>query len=258
MSRIRRFRQHHRPQLPVITDAELRNRDPVFLCHFRQASIFQRFAVRHGRVGFHYDIPLPAVINQIQRTVSHMAENLVHHGFHTASGKDVFKISLKEIGNTDCPQFPGFQSIFKSTPYFPVFFIVAVLRLVYLHPGLGRMNNHHIQISKSHRFQCLFDGFHGGRIAFIFSRYFGCDKDIFPVNAAGADSFSDTTFIAVRLCRINMAVSDIHRRPHSLRRLVVINKPGTQRQFRNGCAIMQRITFLKNHNCLLYKLLPVL
>ena len=48
-----------------------------------------------------------------------------------------------------------FVSIFQSSPCGSVSLHITILTPIYLNPGLGRMNDHHIQIVQSHFAQCL-------------------------------------------------------------------------------------------------------
>ena len=67
----------------------------------------------------------------------------------------------------------------------------------------------------------------------MFCRYLRGNKDFFPADTASADAFADSSFVAVCLCGINVAVSHFYGIHYHICHLVIGYQPGTKRKLRD-------------------------
>ena len=89
MDGIRRLGQNDRAELDGAADAQLRGGHTVFLRLLCNRRVFQRFAVRNGRICFDLDVVFPAEFHKGQIGVGDMQKDLVDHGADTAAGMSI-------------------------------------------------------------------------------------------------------------------------------------------------------------------------
>ena len=190
----------------------------------------QDLSVGNRGISLYCNAVLLAVLYQFQRSVADVAQDLVNHRFDLSGLQQALNVSHLEIGNTDCFQLSGLISVLQCSPGCSVAFHITVLTLVDFHPGLGRVNDHHIQIIQSHFCQGLVDACGCGFVSLVLCCHLGYHEQFLSGYATGSHTFSHTTLVAVGLCGIDMTVAQCHCCLYCLCRLVIGNKPGSQSQ----------------------------
>ena len=191
------------------------------------------------RICLDHDAVLLAELDQLQRRIADVEQDLVHHRLDGAGFHQAVQVADLEVGNADGTQLAFFIGIFQRTPCGTVALHITVIALVDLDPRLRTVDDHHVQIIQTHLFQGLVDALLGFLVGLMLCGDLGNDKQLFARNAAGADALADAALVAVSLCRIKMAVAQLCGLTDSLGSICVVDEPGAKAQLRNLDAIAQ-------------------
>ena len=167
-----------------------------------------------------------------------MAEDLVDHGFDLGSLWQTFNISDLEVGYTDCLQLSCLVCILKGLPCSTVAFYITVIALVDLCPGLRRMDDHHVQIRKSHLLQSIIDTFCSSFISLVLGSNLGYHKQFLSRNTTGSHAFTYTTLISISLRSIKMSVAKLCGRLYGIGCFSIFDKPCSQSKLWNVYTII--------------------
>ena len=235
--------EDHHAQLQVIANAELGNGDPVPLGHPLDGGVLFGLSVGHGGVGLQQDPAAPAEGEQGKGRVGDVTEHLVDHGLDRCRGPQILQVCRLKVGDPDGPDLSGGEGVLQGPPHLAVFREVAVVRLVYLRPGLWAVNEHQIHIVQPHGGQSLVDGLGGGGIGLVLGGHLAGDKNFFPGDAAAPDSLPNAGLVAVGLGGVDMAVADGERGFYRLGGLLVGKEPSAKGQPWDGDAVGQGVLF---------------
>ena len=122
---IYRFGQRNSTKLNNIADTKLCSGYDVFLCHFCDHWIFERFAVSNGGVSLYKYSLFLAEVKQFKISVADVQEHLIDHRLYSAVRQQIFKAITQEVRYADHPDLASSLCIFKRTPDFLVFFEIT-------------------------------------------------------------------------------------------------------------------------------------
>ena len=132
--------------------------------------------MRDRRICLYCNSILLAILYNLQWCITDMQKDLVYHRFDLGCFHQTLDVSDQEIGNTDRFQLTSLISILKCFPCSSVSFYITVFGLVYFHPWLWGMDDHHIRIIQSHSFKCFVDTVHGFFISLMLCCNLGYHK----------------------------------------------------------------------------------
>ena len=193
------------------------------------------------------DALLPAEDEQLPVGPADVQEDLVDRGPHPAVRQEIFQIVPEEVGHADDAHLPRRLGVFQGPPDGLIFLKVPLFHPKF-RPGLGRVNDHLVQIVQSHFLQSFVNGAGGGFVGFQFCRHLAGHEQFLPGQAAGTDAFPHAPLVAIGLGGVNKAVAQLHGGADGFRRLVVVNEPGAKAQFGNGHAVCKGICFVEDHH----------
>ena len=161
---------------------------------------------------------------------------MVHHRLHIAVTQQILYIYLLEIAYADSPQTACLVCLFHRAPCGEIAFEIVVA-LAEGSPRLRCVDNHQVDVVEPQPFERAFDG--GLRPVIVLDKriQFGRDENLFTFQSASADAFAHATLVAVALRRVEMTVTDFHRTPYGFRRLVIVDHPRTESEFRDSHSV---------------------
>ena len=157
-------------------------------------------------VGFHQDVIILTIPDQVGWRVANVSQNLVDHGFYLARGQYIFDVFLDEVRKSDGPKFAGLIGFLEGPPCFAVSFVVTVFTQVF-HPGFGTVNDHQIYVVESQGFYRSMDRLYRFVVRFYFRCQFGGYKKVISVHSTFADTQTNSGLILISLGGINMPVT---------------------------------------------------
>ena len=199
------------------------------------------------RIGLDEHALAAAVVDQVERRVADMGEDLIDHRLDRAIVEKVVQVRPLEIGDADRAQLARAIGLFKGTPRLKIAFMEMLTRAK-LGPGLRAVDEHKVYVIQPERAQRAVDALRRLGVGLALGGELGGHEYLVTRDAAGAQTFAYTVLVGIGLSRVEMAIADFGGISDHLRHGGVLDPPGAQPQFGDGHAIGQGERLFQYHD----------
>ena len=126
-------------------------------------------------------------IYELERSIAHVHEHLVHHRPYLAGRQDILQVILKKVRNAYGTDFASFICVFQRPPRLTILIEIPVLRRTKLRPWLRSMDDHQVEIIQTQLLQRLIYRCRSSVVCFMLRAYFSRDENLVPRNAASRE-----------------------------------------------------------------------